>query len=108
MASTTSNQQSGPPPDLLAATEEMCREAAQELFAALQEVRRGRLGEVKTAAQAIRDLRAAFQLAMEERNRVERLRKEDAGIVHGYALDFDAARAEIIGRLARIRDAGGN
>ena len=57
--------------------------------------------------QAVRDLKTAFQLVMDERTRVEKLRKQVAGVVGDLRLDFDAARDEIGRRLARLRDAGG-
>ncbi|KKL19103.1 hypothetical protein LCGC14_2468840 [marine sediment metagenome] len=41
----------------------------------------------------------------EERKRLEDLRKRQKGIVHDYALDFDALRDEIGGRLDRLRAA---
>lgn len=94
------------PTNFIAETEQLCRDVAKELITAIGEVRKGNLGQVKDASIAIRELRAAFQMAMEERTRVERQRKEDAGIVNHYALDLDAARSEIERRLARLRDAG--
>ena len=42
---------------------------------------------------------------MKERDRVVELRKQSAGVVGDYAIDFDAARAEIGRRLACLRDA---
>lgn len=69
----------------------------------------GALGEgLKEAVRLARDLRAATQLMLEERNRVDRLRKEIAGGVDGGgALDLDAARDEIGRRLACLRRAAG-
>lgn len=96
------------PDPLLDAAEDLCREAAIDLHRAIGEIRKGNLGEAKSATALIRDLRAAFQLAMEERARVEKYRKQEAGIVNDYALDLDAARVEIGSRLARLRDAGGD
>jgi uncharacterized protein YPO0396 len=95
------------PADLIAETEEMYRDVAAELAAALRDVRRGKGAEVKTAVQAVKDLRAALQMVMDERTRVEKLRKNVAGVVRDYALDFDAARDEIGRRLACLREAGG-
>jgi hypothetical protein len=46
-------------------------------------------------------------MVMDERARVEKLRKQIAGVVGDHALDFDAARTEIGRRLACLRDAGG-
>lgn len=94
------------PKDLISATEDLYREAAGELAQAIRNIRQGRLGDVKATAQAVRDLKVAFQLAMDERTRVEKLRKEDSGAGNGRAFDFDAARVEIGRRLARLRDAG--
>ncbi len=95
------------PRDLVAATEDMFREAAEEFYLALRKVRGGESGEVKAAMAAVKDLKAAFQLAMEERTRVDRLRKQVGGAEGGQCLDFDAARDEIGRRLACLRDAGG-
>lgn len=63
-------------------------------------------GISKGAAARIRDLGKVTQTAMEERSKVEKLRKHNAGIVHDYALDFDAARDETGRRMARLRGAG--
>jgi hypothetical protein len=80
---------------------------ALELTAATERLRQGELGEVKTAMQAVKDLRAAFQMVMDERTRVDKLRKQVAGVAGGAGeLDFAAARSEIGRRLARLRDAG--
>jgi hypothetical protein len=96
-----------PPVDLLAATEELYRDIAEELIRAKDKLRDGQFDEVKAAVQAVKDLKLAFQMVMDERTRVEKLRKHVAGVVHDYALDFDAARDEIGRRLARLRDAAG-
>lgn len=95
-----------PSVDLLEETEVLYREIAGELALAMRGVRQGELKEAKVAAQAVKDLRTAFQMVMEERVRVEKLRKQVAGVTGDNALDFDAARAEIGRRLARLRDAG--
>ncbi|RHZ98054.1 hypothetical protein D1114_02240 [Cereibacter sphaeroides] len=95
-----------PPVDLLAETEKLYREAAEDLVRARRKLSEGRAEEVRAAVQAVKDLKAALQLVMDERARVEKLRRTAGGIVHDYALDFDAARREIGRRLARLRDAG--
>jgi len=95
------------PEALLRASEDLYREIALELALATQKVRDGELGEVKTAVKAVKDLREAFQIVMDERTRVDKLRKQVAGVAGGAGeLDFAAARAEIGRRLARLRDAG--
>ena len=96
------------PEALLKASEDLYREVALELAEASRRVRDGEFGEVKAAMQAARDLRAAFQLVMDERTRVDKLRKQIAGHVGaGGALDLESARAEIGRRLACLRNAGG-
>ncbi|MDH2327610.1 hypothetical protein [Falsirhodobacter xinxiangensis] len=92
--------------DLLAETEELYREVAGELALARRKLGEGDLGEVGNAVKAVKDLRAALQMVMDERTRVEKLRKQVGGIVGGGALDLGAARDEIGRRLARLRDAG--
>lgn len=63
---------------------------------------------LKEAVRLARELRSATQLMLEERNRIDRFRKEIAGGVGGGgALDLDAARDEIGRRLACLRRAGG-
>lgn len=95
------------PADLVAETEELYREVAGELHAALRGFKQGKAEEVKTAMQAVRDVRIALQMVMDERTKVEKLRKNVAGVVRDYAIDFDAARDEIGRRLACLREAGG-
>jgi hypothetical protein len=95
-----------PPVDLLAETEGLYREAAEELVRVVRGLRAGASPDAKGASQAVKDLRAALQMVMEERTRVEKLRRQVAGAVGAGTLDLDAARDEIGRRLARLRDAG--
>ncbi|HRO14062.1 MAG TPA: permease [Paracoccus sp. (in: a-proteobacteria)] len=85
----------------------MFREVAQELHHLRAGLRRGETEGLKDAARVVRDLRAATQLVLEERIRVDKLRKEVAGDVGGGSLDLAAARDEIGRRLACLRRAGG-
>ncbi len=94
-------------PAVLAATETFLKDAAEDLAAAIAAARDGHLGDAKAATLAVRDLKQAFYALMEERNRVEKLRKQIAGDVGTGSLDLDAARHEIGRRLACLRDAGG-
>lgn len=95
-----------PPMDMLAVTEEWLREAAEKLAATVQEIRAGAFGQVKDSADCIKTLKAAVHLAIEEGNRLEKLRKQAAGAQGTGELDLDAARDEIGRRLARLRDTG--
>jgi hypothetical protein len=95
--------------DVLAVAEAMYREAAVELHRTIDAIRGGAFGEVKSAQAAIRDLRATASQVLEERGRIDKLRKHVSGQVGpGGAIDFDAARAEIGRRLACLRDRGGS
>lgn len=105
---TSAQDQGQQPIDLLAFTEHHFAEAALALAQMVEAAKHSRFDDVRTAQAVVRDMKAAYQLAMEERNRVDKLRKQAAGIVHGYAIDMDAARDEVGRRLARLRDAGGD
>ena len=91
---------------LVSEADKQFQEAAELLALVMQDIRAGKIEDVKLAAEAMRELRKTFQVAMDERMRIEKLGKQDAGIVNDYALDFDAARTEISRRLARLREAG--
>ena len=97
--------------EVLAATEVLFREAALALAQALTRLRAGEMDEAKAALQAAKDLKAALQMVMDERTRLEKLRKQIAGGGGGSGggahFDLAAARAEIGRRLARLREAGG-
>jgi hypothetical protein len=94
--------------DVLAVAEGLYREAVIELHRAIAALRDGQITEVKAAQTAIRDLRATALQVLEERGKVDKLRKQIAGEVGaGGVLDFGAARTEIGRRLACLRDAGG-
>lgn len=92
--------------ELLDATEEMFRDAGTELARAVRAAKSGEASDAKSALQAARDLKAAFQLVMDERTKIEKLRKETAAVIGEEILDLDAARDEIGSRLARLRNAG--
>ena len=95
--------------EILAVVEGLFREAAMELYRTITAVRAGEFSEVKSAQVAIRDLRATALQVLEERGKVDKLRKQIAGAAagEGGTLDFDGARTEIGRRLACLRDAGG-
>ncbi|MFC3086650.1 hypothetical protein [Tabrizicola soli] len=99
----------GPSPeDVLGATEQFYGLAVMELYRTIGAIRAGEFTEVRAAQTAIRDLRATAVQVLEERGKVDKLRKQIAGHVGaGGALDLDGARAEIGRRLACLRNAGG-
>lgn len=81
-------------------------EAAVALMAALRAARTGEFAQTKEAQQAIKDWKVALEWMMDERNRLEKLRRTAAGAVGPSDLDLGAARDEIGRRLACLRDAG--
>jgi hypothetical protein len=100
----------GPAPeDVLGATEKFYGMAVEELERTIDALRAGEFQEVKAAQEAIRALRAMAIAVLQERGKVDQLRKHIAGHVGaGGALDLDEARAEIGRRLACLRNAGGS
>lgn len=99
----------GPSPDaVLGATEKLYGLAIMELERTIDALSAGEFSEVKAAQAAIRDLRATALAVLQERGKVDQLRKQIAGHVGaGGALDLEGARAEIGRRLACLRHAGG-
>ncbi|MFV0409560.1 MAG: permease [Paracoccus sp. (in: a-proteobacteria)] len=82
------------------------RDAAEDMERLRRKLRVGDMGELKDAAAMARSLRTATQQMLEERNKVDKLRKEIAGSVGTGCFDLDAARDEIGRRLACLRRAG--
>lgn len=82
-----------------------------ELLSALEDMKgRVQAGE-PVADSEVKQRVSAVQRAMDhvfsERKRLDEVRRKRAGIVHDYAIDFDAARTEIGRRLDRLRAASG-
>ncbi|WP_199261688.1 permease [Paracoccus binzhouensis] len=80
---------------------------AADLTRLREKIQAGETGELKESGRLVRDLRAATQLVLEERSKVDKLRKDAAGQVGAGALDLVAARDEIGRRLACLRRAAG-
>jgi hypothetical protein len=95
-----------PPVDLLEVVERHCQDAAEGLVRTVEAIRTGQQKDATAAVAAIRELRAALQTVMLERNNLEKLRRQGAGAVGARSIDFDAARDEIGRRLACLRNAG--
>jgi len=91
--------------ECLAVAEELLKEAGLALAEFTARIRRQEDVTGRDAKPVIGELAAATRLLMMERNRVAQERRKERGVVHDFAVDFDAARAEIGGRLARLRAA---
>ncbi|PZX17719.1 hypothetical protein LX81_01446 [Palleronia aestuarii] len=55
--------------------------------------------------RVLANVQKSVQTVFDERRRLDEFRKRQLGIVNEYALDFDAVRSEVGGRLDRIRAA---
>ncbi|MFT4013200.1 MAG: permease [Paracoccus sp. (in: a-proteobacteria)] len=80
---------------------------AADLDLLRRKIEAGATEEVKESCKLVRTLRDAAHLVLEERNKVDKLRKDAAGQVGAGALDLVAARDEVGRRLACLRRAGG-
>lgn len=96
----------GEPVDLADFTEGLFRNYATQIALVLQKIDRGEFDDLKVLPGQVKQLREVYQIVQEERSRVEKLRKQVAGIVGAGELDFQSARDEIGRRLARLRDGG--
>ena len=92
--------------EVLVEAEAHYRRTISTLHAIIEEVNAGNMDRTKELKGALRDLHQASQSAFDERAKVEKRLRNEAGILHDYALDFDSARAEIRERLDRLRTAG--
>ena len=95
----------GLPADVGGLTEDLFREAAEELARVINKIKIGQFEEARVTPSAMGNLRAAFQLVQEERGRFEKRCKQVAGAIGTGTIDLHAARDEIGRRLARLRDA---
>lgn len=85
--------------------EEQFERAADVFKQAALQMEQGDLVATAKVRDLAREYRKVATLCYEERVRLAVKRRKQAGIVHQYAIDFDAARNEIRGRLACLRDA---
>jgi hypothetical protein len=108
MALITPFRDEGAADDILAVAERHFERSLMAFDALVTEIEvRAQTGgpEIQRAA---RDFRAAMQALFDERKRLESVRNKEAGLVHGFAFDLDAARAEVGGLLDRLRAARGS
>lgn len=92
---------------VLEAAEEHYQRTVIALQELIHDITQGRSARAKELKPVLRELGHAVQAAFDERSRVEKRLRTQSGVVHDYALDFDAARDEIGRRLACLRDAQG-
>ncbi|GAB1363709.1 hypothetical protein MASR1M32_29450 [Rhodobacter sp.] len=98
----------GIPDDVMGFTEKLFRLAVADVETAMEAILAGE-GMLPRSGERIRDLAKVGLMLVEERAKVEKLRKQVAGDVGtGSELDLDAARDEIGRRLACLRAARGD
>jgi HAMP domain-containing protein len=95
------------PEGMLSEAHKNFERAVRALDSLVDELEAGRPDHASEAPKLYEHLRKALQTALQERERLAQASRDEAGIVNGYAIDFDAARFEIGRRLACLRDAGG-
>ena len=94
--------------DVIEIADGLFRSYAGDLHQLRLKIQAGETEDLKDSGKLVRDLRAAAQLVLEERSKVDKLRKDAAGSVGTGVLDLAAARDEIGRRLACLRRAGGS
>jgi len=92
--------------DILAAVKEHLKDVALDIDRRRKSLQSKPDLDPGAMKKLMADYRTVTQNCFTEANRLEEQLKRNAGIVHEYAVDFDAARDEIRGRLARLRGAG--
>ena len=105
MALVTPFGQDGSSDEVLSAAIEQLGSLTDIVNDLIKKMEEGELPAPAEAKRTVQEYRAWVLAAITERQKLESRRKDAAGIVHDYAIDFDAARTEIRGRLARLRAA---
>lgn len=96
------------PLDVVLLAERQLERAMMRMAQLIDDVEAGRFETMTEAKKTCDHLTGYVRLLMEERNKVDKLRKSAVGAAGAGALDLDAARDEIGRRLALLRDAGGD
>jgi hypothetical protein len=87
--------------------ERQLRGMCEDLETLSDKVRAEDFDDAKAQSRILGDIRQWLKLVIEAENQLEQRKKKEQGIVNGYALDMDAARDSIGGRLDRLRAARG-
>ncbi len=105
MADKTPNGAGAPPEKALARVEKVFDRVLDELERIQDDLEEDNNKRIPEAGKVSSEARRAAIIVYEERLRLEKFRKKEAGSDNSYAIDLDAARAEIGRRLACLRDA---
>ncbi|MFP4450223.1 hypothetical protein [Rhodosalinus sp.] len=105
---TTETEQGSPLDEEIASIARQLREMRHELEDFQHILARGDWDEAREAGKAVASVKQWIRLAIEAEMLLHARRRTGSGIARGgYALDLDAARAEIGARLDRLRRTGG-
>lgn len=91
----------------IGAVETQLADMRAEMEEIYDRIKRGDLGALKDATKATEEIRKWLKIALEAEVQLEKRKSRDGGIARDFAIDFDAARAAVRGRLDRLRGAGG-
>lgn len=72
-----------------------------------ERIREGDFAALKDATKTLDEIRKWLRIAVETEMEIGKRKSREMGIVNGFAIDFDAARAAIRGRLDRLGRASG-
>ena len=93
--------------EVLVEAEALFTRTVGDLHELVNEVKAGKFEHAKELRGVLRDLRQTSLTAYEERSKVEKRLRAEAGILNDYTFDLDGARSKIRGRLDRLRNAAG-
>jgi len=82
--------------------------SASEMARKLELMLTGEGATAQDVAKELAELKKWAQIAYEERNRIDRLVRDNEGGTQEHEIDFADARAQIGRRLDRLRAAGGS
>lgn len=91
--------------ETIRAMDSLWRIVAVETLDAVRKMKSGAFEDVAKLDQIVKELKATGRLALEEWRRLDQFRKQPGDTGRGPEVDYNDARAEVEGWLARIADA---
>lgn len=101
----TPNAENGDADKLFADARDFFERASGSLSEMLQKLDQGDFGDAGDVKRIVAQLEKASEMSLAARIKLDERNKKHRGVAHDFAIDFDAARAEIGRRLACLRDA---